>query len=325
MGKPKVFVSRLIPEAALDLLQQRATVGLNAEDKPLGKAELISRIGEAEGLVCLLTDPIDDQVMGSLPSLRVISNVAVGFDNIDVTAATRRKIAVTNTPGVLDDTTADFTWALLMAVARRVVEGDRFARAGKYQGWGIMLLLGYDIHGKTLGICGMGRIGKAIARRAQGFGMRTLYTDAQRVDERLEKELRAEFTDKETLLRESDFVSLHLPLLPDTIHYISTRELSLMKRTAHLINASRGPVVDEEALVQALRTKQIAGAALDVFEHEPKIHPGLIELENAVLAPHIASASFETRTRMATMAVENMISALEGKIPPNIVNPEIYT
>jgi len=325
MGKPKVFVSRLIPEVALDLLQQRATVGLNAEDKPLGKAELISRIGEAEGLVCLLTDPIDDQVMGSLPSLRVISNVAVGFDNIDVTAATRRKIAVTNTPGVLDDTTADFTWALLMAVARRVVEGDRFARAGKYQGWGIMLLLGYDVYGKTLGICGMGRIGKAIARRAQGFGMRTLYTDAQRVDERLEKELRAEFTDKETLLRESDFVSLHLPLLPDTIHYISTRELSLMKRTAHLINASRGPVVDEEALVQALRTKQIAGAALDVFEHEPKIHPGLIELENAVLAPHIASASFETRTRMATMAVENMISALEGKIPPNIVNPEIYT
>ncbi len=325
MGKARVFVSRLIPQPALDLLQRHAAVGLNVEDKPLSKAELISRIADAEGLVSLLTDEIDDEVMGALPSLRVISNVAVGFNNIDVTAATRRKIAVTNTPGVLDDTTADFTWTLLMATARRVVEGDRFVRAGKYQGWGIMLLLGYDVHGKTLGICGMGRIGKAVARRAQGFGMRIFYTDAQRIDETLEKELRAEFTDKETLLRESDFVSLHLPLLPDTTHYVSTREFSLMKKTAHLINASRGPVVDEEALVQALRTKQIAGAALDVFEHEPKIHPGLIELENVVLAPHIASASFETRTRMATMAVENMISALEGKIPPNIVNPEIYT
>jgi len=324
MGRAKVFVSRLIPQPALELLQRHVAMGLNVEDKPLSKAELISRIGDAEGLVCLLTDEIDDELMGALPSLRVISNVAVGFNNIEVAAATRRKIAVTNTPGVLDDTTADFTWTLLMATARRVVEGDRFVRAGKYQGWGIMLLLGYDVHDKTLGICGMGRIGKAVARRAQGFGMRTFYTDPQRLGENLEKELRVEFTDKETLLRESDFVSLHLPLLSDTTHYISTREFSLMKKTAHLINASRGPVVDEEALVQALRTKQIAGAALDVFEHEPKIHPGLFELENVVLAPHIASGSFETRTRMATMAVENVISALEGKIPPNIVNPEIY-
>ncbi len=325
MGRAKVFVSRLIPQPALDLLQRHAVMALNAEDKPLSKPELISRIGDAEGLICLLTDEIDDELMGALPSLRIISNVAVGFNNIEVAAATRRRIAVTNTPGVLDDTTADFTWTLLMATARRVVEGDRFARSGKYQGWGIMLLLGYDVYGKTLGICGMGRIGKAVARRAQGFSMRILYTDANRIDGTLERDLHAEFTNKATLLQESDFVSLHLPLLPETTHYMSTREFSLMKKTAHLINASRGPVVDEEALVQALKMKQIAGAALDVFEHEPKIHPGLLELENVVLAPHIASASFETRTRMATMAVENMTAALEGRIPPNIVNPEIYT
>jgi len=324
MAKPKVLVSRVIPQAALDLLSLHVVLEVNAEDKPLNKAELISRLQDKEGLLCLLTDLIDDEVLGSSPSLRVVSNVAVGFDNIEVKAAIRRKIAVTNTPGVLDDTTADFAWALLMATARRLVEADRYARSGRYQGWGIMLLLGHDIHGKTLGICGMGRIGKAVARRARGFGMKILYTDVQRMEEGLERELGLNFVDKDTLLRESDFVTLHVPLLPETTHYISCRELSLMKKTSHLINASRGPVVDEEALVEALKSKQIAGAALDVFEQEPKIHPGLIGLDNVVLAPHIASASVETRTRMATMAAENMLVALEGKIPPHIVNPEIY-
>lgn len=324
MEKRKVFVSRVIPQAALEILQEHVASELNSEDRPLTKPELISRIQGKEGLVCLLTDEIDDEVLGSSPSLRVVSNVAVGFNNIDVGAATRRKIAVTNTPGVLDETTADFTWALLMATARRVVEADRYARAGKYQGWGIMLMLGHDVYGKTLGICGMGRIGKAVARRARGFGMKILYADAQRIGEDWEKELGIQFVDKDTLLRESDFVTLHVPLLPETTHYISGRELSLMKRTAHLINASRGPVVDEEALVGALKTQQIAGAGLDVFEQEPEIHPGLMELDNVVLAPHIASASVETRTRMATMAAGNMVDALGGKIPPNIVNPEIY-
>lgn len=324
MGKPKIFVSRMIPQPALDLLDRHAAVEVNAGDKPLSKTELISHLQGTEGLVCLLTDVIDDEVLASAPSLRVVSNVAVGFDNIDVQSATRRRIAVTNTPGVLDETTADFTWALLMAAARRVAEADRYARAGRYQGWGIMLLLGHDIYGKTLGICGMGRIGKAVARRALGFGMKMLYTDLQRIEAALEKELQVEFSDKEGLLRESDFVTLHLPLLPETVHYISRRELSLMKKTSHLINASRGPIVDEEALVEALRTEQIAGAALDVFEHEPKIHPGLLHLDNVVLAPHIASASIETRTLMATMAAENMISALEGRIPPHIVNREVY-
>ena len=324
MEKRKVFVSRVIPQAALEILQEHVALELNSEDKPLTKPELISRIQGKEGLVCLLTDEIDDEVLGSSPSLRVVSNVAVGFNNIDVGAATRRKIAVTNTPGVLDETTADFTWALLMATARRVVEADRYARAGKYQGWGIMLMLGHDVYGKTLGICGMGRIGKAVARRARGFGMKILYADVQRIGEDSEKDLAIQFVDKDTLLRESDFITLHVPLLPETTHYISGRELSLMKRTAHLINASRGPVVDEEALVGALKTQQIAGAGLDVFEQEPEIHPGLMKLDNVVLAPHIASASVETRTRMATMAAGNMIDALGGKIPPHIVNPEIY-
>jgi lactate dehydrogenase-like 2-hydroxyacid dehydrogenase len=324
MEKRKVFVSRVIPQAALEILQEHVASELNSEDKPLTKPELISRIQGKEGLVCLLTDEIDDEVLGSSPSLRVVSNVAVGFNNIDVGAATRRKIAVTNTPGVLDETTADFTWALLMATARRVVEADRYARAGKYQGWGIMLMLGHDVYGKTLGICGMGRIGKAVARRARGFEMKILYTDVQRIGEDWEKELGIQFVDKDTLLRESDFVTLHVPLLPETTHYISGQELSLMKRTSHLINASRGPVVDEEALVGALKTQQIAGAGLDVFEQEPEIHPGLMELDNVVLAPHIASASVETRTRMATMAAGNMVDALGGKIPPHIVNPDIY-
>jgi glyoxylate reductase len=324
MEKRKVFVSRVIPQAALEILQEHVALEINSEDKPLTKPELISRIQGKEGLVCLLTDEIDDEVLGSSPSLRVVSNVAVGFNNIDIEAATRRKIAVTNTPGVLDETTADFTWALLMATARRVVEADRYARAGKYRGWGIMLMLGHDVYGKTLGICGMGRIGKAVARRARGFGMKILYADVQRIGEDSEKELAIQFVDKDTLLRESDFITLHVPLLPETTHYISGRELSLMKRTAHLINASRGPVVDEEALVGALKTQQIAGAGLDVFEEEPRIHPGFMELDNVVLAPHIASASVETRTRMATMAAGNMIDALGGKIPLNIVNPEIY-
>jgi lactate dehydrogenase-like 2-hydroxyacid dehydrogenase len=324
MDRPRVFVSRVIPQPALDLLSAQTEVELNVPDQPLSKPELISHLQGKDGLVCLLTDVIDEQVLTSSLSLRVVSNVAVGYDNIEVKAATRQKIAVTNTPGVLDDTTADFTWALLMASARRLVEADRYARVGKFQGWGIMLLLGHDVCGKTLGICGMGRIGRAVARRARGFSMKILYTDTQRIEVSLEKELGVAFTDKETLLRESDFVTLHVPLLPETTHYISRRELSLMKKTGYLINASRGPVVDEEALVEALRAKQIAGAALDVFEYEPKIHPGLIELDNVVLAPHIASASVETRTRMATMAAENMIAALEGKIPPHIVSPEIY-
>jgi lactate dehydrogenase-like 2-hydroxyacid dehydrogenase len=224
---------------------------------------------------------------------------------------------------VLDNTTADFTWCLLLASARRLAEAERYTRAGKYTGWGIMLLCGEDIFDKTLGVCGLGRIGRGVAKRAQGFEMRILYTDAMRAPVEVERELGAQFVDKETLFRESDFVTLHVPLLPETQHYVSVKELKLMKKTAHLINASRGPVVDEKALVQALRERWIAGAGLDVYEHEPRLTPGITELDNVTMAPHIASASVETRTKMAVMAATSLVEALQGRRPSNLVNPEV--
>lgn len=321
--KPKVFVSRMLPQSALDIIKQNCDMELNTADVRLSKQELIDKIRDKEGLLCLLTDTIDAEVLNSSPRLKIVANVAVGYDNIDVKAATQRKIMVTNTPGVLDNTTGDFTWALLLAVARRVVEADKFTRAGLYKEWGLQLFLGTDVYGKTLGIIGLGRIGQVVAKRAQGFDMRILYYDVVRAKPEIEERYKATFVDKDTLLRESDFVTLHVPLFPETIHFISTREFNLMKPTAFLINASRGPVVDEAALVEALRTKRIAGAALDVYEKEPEIHPGLIPLDNVVLAPHIASASVETRTKMAVMAAENLVAGVTGKRPPNLVNPEV--
>jgi glyoxylate reductase len=253
----------------------------------------------------------------------VVSNVAVGYNNIDVAAATARGIVVTNTPDVLTETTADFAWALLMATARRVVEADQYVRAGKFSRWEWELLWGSDVFGKTLGIIGFGRIGKAVARRGRGFGMRILYTDAVRADAAVERELGATFADKPTLLRESDFVTVHTPLLPETRHLIGAAELKMMKRTAYLINAARGPIVNEAQLVQALKEGWIAGAGLDVYEEEPKVHPGLLSLPSVVLAPHIASASSETRIKMGTLAMENCLAVLEGKTPPTPVNPEV--
>jgi lactate dehydrogenase-like 2-hydroxyacid dehydrogenase len=322
--KPKVYVSRLIPQKGLDIVLAACDAEVNSDDKPLTQEELIDKLKGKDGLLCLLTDEINDAVLGASPQLKVVANVAVGFDNIDVQAASRRKILVTNTPGVLDNTTADFTWCLLLASARRLAEAERYTRAGRYTGWGIMLLCGEDIFGKTLGICGLGRIGRGVARRAQGFEMRILYTDAVRAQAEVERELGAQFVDKETLFRESDFVTLHIPLLPETRHYVSVKELRLMKKTAHLINASRGPVVDEVALVQALRERWIAGAGLDVYEQEPHLTPGLTELDNVTLAPHIASASVETRTKMAVMAATSLVEALQGRRPANLVNPEVW-
>jgi glyoxylate reductase len=321
--KPRVFVSRRIPQEGLDIVLAACDAEVNENDAHLSQAELIDSVHGKEGLLCLLTDDINDAILGASPQLKVVANVAVGYNNIDVQAATRRKIMVTNTPGVLDDTTADFTWCLLLASARRLAESERYTRAGRYTGWGIMLLCGEDVFGKTIGICGLGRIGRGVAKRARGFEMRILYTDAVRAPVEVERELGAQFVDKETLCREADFITLHVPLLPETHHYVSTKELKLMKKTAHLINASRGPVVDETALVQALRERWIAGAGLDVYEHEPHLAPGLTELDNVTLAPHIASASVETRTKMAVMAATNLIEALQGHRPPNIVNPEI--
>jgi glyoxylate reductase len=324
-ARPPILISRVLPAQSLDLARSRAAVDIHDGDSPLPRAELIRRLQGRQGLVCLITDLIDDDVLAACPALRVVANVAVGFNNIDVAAATRRGVVVTNTPDVLTETTADFAWALLMAAARRVVEGDAYVREGRFKQWEYMLLLGGDVHGKTLGIIGFGRIGRAMARRALGFGMRVLYQDAVAAEGRVEQELKATRVDLPTLLRESDFVSVHTPLLPDTRHLIGADALRSMKRTAYLVNASRGPVVDEAALVQALRESWIAGAGLDVFEEEPKVHPGLLGLKNVVLAPHIASASYDTRLEMAKLAVDNCLAVLEGRRPPTPVNPEVLS
>ena len=320
---PRILITRSLPHEAMSLARARAAVEFHPGPHPMPLADLIARLKDKAGLVCLITDAIDAEVLRGAPGLKVVANVAVGFNNIDVAAATARGIVVTNTPDVLTETTADFAWALLMAVARRVVEGDGYVRAGKFSQWEWELLWGADVHGKTLGIFGFGRIGKAVARRARGFGMRILYHDTVRADAAAERELGATYVDKATLLKESDFVTLHALLSPETRHLIGAAELRQMKPTAYLINASRGPCVNEAELVQALREGRIAGAALDVYEEEPKVHPGLLSLPNVVLAPHIASASRETRLRMATLAVENCLAVLEGKTPPTPVNPEV--
>jgi len=322
-AKPSILISRLLPEEALAQARSRAAVDVHEADKPLERSELVARLRGRQGLVCLITDTIDVPLLDACPGLKVVSNVAVGFNNIDVAAATQRGVVVTNTPDVLTETTADFAWTLLMATARRLVEADRYVREGKFTQWEFMLLLGGDIHGKTLGIVGFGRIGRAMARRALGFNMRVLYQDAVAADAATEKELRATRVDTATLLRESDFVTLHTPLLPETQHLINAQSLRTMKKTAYLVNASRGPVVDEAALAQALKEGRIAGAGIDVFEREPEVHPALIGLPNVVLAPHIASASSDTRVKMAMLAVDNCLAVLEGRTPPTPVNPEV--
>jgi len=319
----KVFVTRRIPQVGLDLLQKECEVKVNPHERVLTRQELIDGVKEADGLLCLLTDTIDKEVMDANPKLKIISNYAVGYNNIDVEEATRRGIMVTNTPGVLTDTTADLTWAILMCVARRIVEADRFTRQGKFKQWSPMLFLGSDVHHSTLGIVGFGRIGRAVARRARGFEMKVLYTDVRRAPEKVEEELEAKFVFLDELLSSSDFVSLHAPLLPTTYHLIGEKELRRMKRTAFLINAARGPLVDEKALVRALKEGWIAGAALDVYENEPELTPGLAELDNVVLVPHIGSASTATREKMATMAATNLLAGLKGEVPPNLVNREV--
>jgi glyoxylate reductase len=320
--RPSILISRSLPAEAVTRARARAEVDANEADSPLPRNELIRRLQGRQGLVCMISEAIDEELLAACPDLKVASNVAVGFNNIDVAAATRRGVVVTNTPDVLTETTADFAWTLLMAIARRMVEADRYVRDGKFDQWKNMLLLGGDVHGKTLGIVGFGRIGRAMARRAQGFGMRVLYQDAVSADSATERDLRASRTDIASLLRESDFVTLHTPLLPETRHLINAQSLKTMKKTAYLINASRGPVVDEAALAQALKEGWIAGAGIDVFEDEPKVHPGLMGLPNVVLAPHIGSASWETRLQMANLAVDNCLAVLEGRTPPTPVNAE---
>jgi len=321
--KPRVLITRVLPEPALEVVRQACEVQLDPLDQPLTPAALRQAVIGKQGVLCLVTDRLDAQVLDAATELKVVSNVAVGYDNIDVAAATQRGILVTNTPGVVTESTADLTWSLLCSLARRIAEGYRYIRAGKWRDWTLLLMAGSDIHGKTLGLCGMGRIGQAVARRAKGFNMRILYHNRQRLDTALESELNATWVEKRTLLQQADFVSLHVPLSAATTHFIGVEELRMMRPTAYLINAARGPVVDEAALIQALQQGWIAGAALDVFEHEPHVPQALQELENVVLVPHIGSASVATRTRMAVMAAENLVAVLREEYTPYIVNPAV--
>jgi len=316
-----VFVTREIPERGLRIIKEQFDAEVWTDSTPPPKQVIIQKAAKVDALVSLLTDKIDVEVFDVAPNLEIIAQFAVGYDNIDIKEATKRGIYVTNTPGVLTETTADFAWALLMTVARRVVEADKYIRSGKWKvGWHPTMILGRDVYGATLGIVGVGRIGAAVAKRARGFDMKILYYDVIRRPD-LEKTLGLAFADLDTLLQKSDFVSIHVPLMKKTYHLIDERKLKLMKKTACLINNSRGSVVDEKALYKALAEGWIAGAALDVFEQEPtSVDNPLLELDNVVVSPHISSSSHETRSRMAEMVAENLIAFFEGRIPPNLVN-----
>jgi glyoxylate reductase len=323
MPRPNILATRPLFEPARRILQEKCQVEYWPDPERIPREQLIARVQDKQGLVCLLTERVDEAFLRVTPQLRIVANVAVGFDNIDVPACTKRGVAATNTPGVLDETTADFAWTLMMAVARRLGEGEALVRSGKWNGWDLDQLVGADVWGKTLGLVGFGRIGRAMARRASGFKMKVLYTDVARVSEEIEKELNAEYRDMDTLLAQSDFVSVHVPLLAETQGLFTTTKFERMKPTAFFINTARGSVVDEAALVHALETKKIAGAALDVYEKEPFIHAGL-RRPNVVLAPHLASASLETRTKMACIAATNVRDFFDGKRPANILNPEVW-
>jgi glyoxylate reductase len=320
---PSVYVTRLIPKAGLDLLHGCSHVKVWEGELPPPREILLEELKAVDGALTLLTDRIDAELMDSAPRLRAVSNYAIGYDNIDVQAATERGIMVCHTPGVLTDTTADFAFTLMASVARRVVEAAQYVRDGKWKAWGPMLCLGHDLYGATLGLIGLGRIGGAVAKRATGFEMRLLYHDLHR-QPILEKELGLIHADLDTVLRESDFISLHTPLTSETHHMIGSEQFEKMKRTAVLVNTSRGQVVDQAALYEALASGKIAGAGLDVTDPEP-IDPSdpLLELDNCVIVPHIASASVAARTLMATMAAENLVAALQGRMPRNPVNPEV--
>lgn len=322
MPKPKVYATHQLFEEARQILDAACDVEYWTNEERPPREEVLRRVKDKEGLICLLTEKVNEELLRAAPKLRIAANVAVGYDNMDVDACTRRGVVATNTPGVLDETTADFAWALMMAVARRLAEGEQLARSGNWKGWNLDQLCGTDVWGKTLGIVGFGRIGRAMARRALGFEMRVLYTDALRAPADVEEVLKAEYRDMNSLLAESDFISLHVPLMPETHGLFDAAKFYRMKPTAFLINTARGPVVDEAALVAALEARKIAGAALDVYENEPFIHPGL-KRPNVVLAPHLASASRETRTKMAAMAASNVVALFQGQMPPNMLNASV--
>jgi len=321
--RKKILLTGRLPDEIMAQLEAACDMEANRDDRPMSGEELLRKVADREGILSMITDRIDAEVMDRAPGLKIVSNLAVGFNNIDVAAATRRGIIVTNTPGVTTEPTADLTFGLLLAVSRRIVEGDRLTRGGGFQYWAPMLFLGRSVAGKTLGIVGLGAIGRAVARRARGFGMRLLYYQRQRLDEALEKELGAEYADFGRLLRESDFVSLHVPLTEETRYLIRAEQLGQMKPSAVLINASRGPVVHEKELVEALRKGIIGGAGLDVYENEPALTPGLADLPNVVLTPHVGSGTIEDRTLMARMAVDNLLAGLRGETPRCVVNADV--
>lgn len=323
---PTIFITQPIPEKALARLRETAEVELNPDPLHIiTKPELIAALGRNDYLFCLLHDTVDAEVINASPNLKLIASMAIIPAGVDVAAATARRIPVTTIPSAVTEATADLHWALLLAVARRIVEGDRALRSGIFPGGQSMRFVGAEVHGKTLGIVGLGSIGQAVARRATGFGMRILYTKRRRVDEARETALGVEYRGLDDLLMESDFVSINVALTRETVHLIGYREFGLMRPSAYLVNTARGPIVDEKALVRALEEKRIAGAALDVYEQEPKVEPGLINLPNVVLTPHLGSAALETRERIAASVIENIVAVIEGRRPPNLYNPEIYS
>jgi glyoxylate/hydroxypyruvate/2-ketogluconate reductase len=321
--KPRVVVTREVFDQTLAYLAEHAEVDANQEDVALTREALAQRLAASDGVICSLTDRIDAQLISSCPRLRVVSNIAVGYNNIDVDACTAHGVMATNTPGVLDDSTADLAWALMLGAARRITEVERRVRNGEWTGWRLKQWLGTDVHHATLGIVGMGRIGQAIAKRASGFDMRVLYHNRTRIDAAMQDRLNARWVTLHDLLRESDFVVLQVPYTPDTHHLIGAAEIALMKPDAILINSTRGGVVDDAALLEALRSGGLRAAGLDVFENEPQLNPGFLTLDNVVLAPHIGSSTERTRRAMALTAAQNCVEALKGGTPPNLINREV--
>ena len=321
--QPKVYVTRRIPESGIRLLQESCDVEIWDSDDVVPRDVFLNAVTDKDAVLCLLTDRVDAETLNVAKNAKIFANMAVGFDNIDVAECTKRGIMASNTPGVLTNTTADFAFTLLMAAARRIREGHEFVHAGKWETWGPLLLMGQDIHHATLGLIGVGRIGTEMARRGQGFSMRLLYNDVVRRED-LEQELGLEYADFDTVLKESDFVSLHVPYMPATHHLISTEQLAKMKQTAVLINTARGPIVDPEALYTALKSGEIWAAGLDVTDPEPiPMDDPLLTLDNCLIAPHIASASFNTRSDMSELAANNILAAIAGERPPTILNPEV--
>ena len=319
--KPKVLVTREVFYEVLEYLSQYFKVTSNQSDSLMEPGTLAVNLSDKEGALVTLSDRIDSTLLSCCPDLKAVCNIAVGYDNIDLDACTKARIMATNTPGVLDDTTGDFTWALILATARRLTEAESYLRSGQWDGWKLKQFLGMDVHHATLGIFGLGRIGQVVARRSIGFEMKVIYQDVRRAGPEIEQACRASFVDKNELLAQADIVSVHVPYSPATHHLIGKQELERMKPASVLINASRGGVVDDAALIESLRSGAIAAAGLDVFENEPKLHPGFLELKNVVLAPHIASSSKATRLKMAMLAAQNLVAALAGETPPNLLNP----